>query len=346
MEHTDCDIFYDAVSEPVKALSGPLLLKEVNLYVEGQEGAKKALLGLFHDIALRKTGCKIPKENILLIGPSGCGKTYLVNTFCRLQDVPFAVVDSPSVTGAGYRGEDIEQGLERLIASADGDIKKAENGILFFDEFDKLLIHSNDSASPETVQAQLLKMAEGELIDLNDHGKPSQRREKPCINTENITFLFAGAFTSQEKERSSHIGFTKEETKDEGDDYDFLIESGFSPEMAGRIHRIIRMEPLTKENYVNILRDKKDSIIKQYEQAFSYDDVILSVDREVYSLAAEEAVKRNLGVRGLTHVFQEIFDEIRYEVIMDSRIDMCHITRESFLKRKAVLHRREEEMEM
>ena len=312
------------------------MMEKLNKKVVGQEEAKKALIVIVRDIMMRRTGLGIPKTNILLMGPSGCGKTFLIQNICDMAGVPFAVVNMPAVTGAGYRGEDIENGLERLIKNADGDLWEAENGILFLDEFDKLLIKDGDNASSATVQAQLLKMIEGEEIDLNAHGRSSDR-DKPTIDTSNITFIFAGAFTDFEIKKDNVVGFGQNNEIEEKkkDQYEELIDMGFSQELCGRIDRIVKMNGLDKEGLTHIA----DAITEEYRSVFSYDGVKLIVDTKAKEEAAKEAEKKGLGARGVDQIFKKIFDEARYDIAVDGQVTACRITKESIFSEKAELIR-------
>lgn len=309
------------------------IMEKLNEKVVGQEEAKKALTIAVRDIMLRRMGLSVPKTNILLMGPSGCGKTYLIQNICELASVPYAIINMPSVTGAGYRGEDIESGLERLIEDADDDLSDAENGIVFLDEFDKLLIKDGDNASSATVQAQLLKMIEGEKIDLNVHGR-ERDKTKPTIDTSNITFIFAGAFTDFEVKEDNVVGFGRSEKEEvPKDQYEELVKMGFSRELCGRIDRVVKMNGLTENELVEV----SDKLIDEYKNIFRYDGVILKVDEQAKKKAAEDAIKKNLGTRGMEQIFKKIFDEARFEIAIDPSISLCRVTKDSISSGKAVL---------
>lgn len=307
--------------------------------VAGQEEAKKALAVLGFDIELRMYGFSVMKTNILLKGPSGCGKTYLIQTLCDILGIPFGTIDAPSVTGAGYRGEDLEQGLERLYANSGKDLELAQHGIVFIDEFDKLLIDDVHGSS-ENVRAQLLKMIEGEVINLNDHGRNGSSG-KPTIDTSNITFILAGAFSFlKEYKRNNVVNFGKGSTfvSAEADAYESLTRAGFSPELIGRISRVVCLNPLTENDLIDIMTIKKDSLLRRYNQMFDDMGVALSVEMESLQLAAEEAVEQGFGARGLNHIFKELLDDARFEVLCHPELySECVITPESFRDRKALL---------
>ncbi len=296
---------------------------ELDKYVIGQEEAKKSIAALSWDIQLSMAGLPVSKNNYLITGPTGSGKSYLIKNIAKILKVPFASVDASALTGAGYRGEDVEQVLERLCAVSD-DISDAEHGIVFVDEFDKLLIDNNRDSSSLLVQSEFLKMIEGEVIDLNDHGKPSQMRKKPIINTSHITFIFAGAFSFIEKKKERVIGFydSKDNNEISSDEfYDF----GIMPELMGRITRVLHLNKLTREDYINILLSSKESIIKEYKKLLSYSGVSLEVDKTVIEMIADNAVKKDFGARGLNHVLENIFEEIKYEIPSDNTITKCRV---------------------
>lgn len=322
-----------------KILSVAQIMERLDEKVAGQEEAKKALAVLGFDKELQIYGFSVMKTNILLKGPSGCGKTYLIQTLCDILGLPFGTIDAPSVTGAGYRGEDLEQGLERLIANSSNNMRLAQNGIVFIDEFDKLLI-DDDHGSSETVRAQLLKMIEGETINLNDHGRNGSSG-KPTIDTTNITFILAGAFSFlKEYKRNNVVNFGKDSTfvSAETDAYESLTRAGFSPELIGRISRVVCLNPLTENDLIDILTIKKGSLLSRYIQMFDDMGVSLSVSMDSLQLAAAEAVEQGFGARGLNHIFKEILDDARFEILLHPGLySECVITPESFLERKALL---------
>lgn len=298
--------------------------RNLDRYVIGQEEAKKALSVAAYGILSRRTGKYIPKENILLVGPTGTGKTYLIETLCHLYDIPFAICDASRLTGNGYRGEDVDQVLERLCQCDTQEkidpvhLKAAENGLIFIDEFDKVAGGRHEDRSDEMVQSEFLKMAEGTAIDLNDHGKPV-RRNKPIINTKNITFVFAGAFLDM-KSPVSTIGFEKELCGKEEiisnkrNLRQRLIEYGISRELLGRIAEIITLSPLTKEDLYKVLTESNGSVLLSYQKLFEEEGCTLDFKDYAIEELCDMALSSDIGARGLNEAIAEALKEARFIV--------------------------------
>ena len=320
-------------------------------YVVGQEKAKKtisvAVYNHYKRIASDNSdGVEIEKSNMLLIGPTGSGKTYLVKTLARLLNVPLAIADATSLTEAGYIGDDIESVLSKLLAAAGNDVEKAERGIVFIDEIDKIAKKKNSNnrdVSGESVQQELLKMLEGSVMEV-PVGSGSKNAMVPMttIDTRNILFICGGAFPDLEdiiKERlteKSTIGF-QADLKDRFDKEENLISRvqmedlrrfGMIPEFLGRLPIVVTLEALTKEFLVRILQEPKNAILKQYEKLLAMDEVQLSFDPGALEVIAEQAMARKTGARALRAILEEYMLDIMYEIPKDPNIGKVTITRD------------------
>jgi ATP-dependent Clp protease ATP-binding subunit ClpX len=287
---------------------------------------------------------EIEKSNMLMLGPTGCGKTYLVKTIARLLDVPLAITDATTLTEAGYIGDDVESVLSKLLAAADNDVDKAERGIVFIDEIDKIAkkkeTRSRD-VSGESVQQGLLKLLEGADIEV-PVGSGSKNAMTPVttMNTRNILFICGGAFPDIEdiiKQRLSKqttMGFNSE-LKDKYDNdknilrevtIEDLREYGMIPEFLGRLPVLFTLDALDKDMYIKILKEPKNAILKQYKKLLALDEVELLFDDSAYEAIAEEAMKRNTGARALRAIIEKFMLDIMYEIPRDDSIGRVTIT--------------------
>ncbi len=336
----------------IHSIPAPHKLKEsLDEFVIGQDYAKKVIsVAVYNHYKRVATGTQdeieIEKSNILLIGPTGSGKTYLVKTLAKLLDVPLAIADATSLTEAGYIGDDIESVISKLLAEADNDVEKAERGIVFIDEIDKIAkkkdTHHRD-VSGESVQQGLLKLLEGANVEV-PVGASSKNAMVPLttVNTRNILFICGGAFPELEnviKERlnqKSSMGF-QADLKDKYDKEPNLLSKvtvedlrnfGMIPEFLGRLPIICTMQELGQDMLVRILKEPKNAILKQYQKLLALDEVDLQFSDEALEAIAEEARKRDTGARALRAIIEEFMLDIMYEVPKDDNIGRVTITRE------------------
>lgn len=336
----------------IKDIPAPHKIKaQLDEYVIGQEHAKKAMAVAVYNHYKRVAthtmdDIEIEKSNMLMIGPTGSGKTYLVKTLARLLDVPLAIADATSLTEAGYIGDDIESVLSKLLAAADNDVEKAERGIVFIDEIDKLAKKRNASqrdVSGESVQQGLLKLLEGSEVEV-PVGANSKNAMVPLetINTKNILFICGGAFPDLEeiiKERlnkHSSMGFIAD-LKDKYDGEKDLLSKvtvedirkfGMIPEFIGRLPVIFTLQGLNEEMLVKILKEPKNAIIKQYQKLLALDEVKLEFDEDALRSIAAKAMKKDTGARALRSIIEEFMLDIMYEIPKDDNIGQVTITKD------------------
>ena len=336
----------------IKSIPAPHKIKAgLDEYVIGQEYAKKVIsVGVYNHYKRVATGTmdeiEIEKSNMLMIGPTGSGKTYLVKTLAKLLDVPLAIADATSLTEAGYIGDDIESVVTKLLAAADNDVQRAEQGIIFIDEIDKIAKKKNTNqrdVSGESVQQGMLKLLEGSDVEV-PVGANSKNAMVPLetVNTRNILFICGGAFPGLEdiiKERlnkQASIGF-RADLKDKYDNDPNILDKvtiedirsfGMIPEFIGRLPIIFSLQGLTKDMLVKILKEPKNAILKQYQKLLALDEVQLEFEDGALEAIAERALEKKTGARALRAIIEEIMLDIMYEIPKDDNIGKVTITRE------------------
>lgn len=335
----------------IKDIPAPHKIKaQLDEYVIGQDYAKKVIsVAVYNHYKRVATGTmdeiEIEKSNMLMIGPTGCGKTYLVKTLARLLDVPLAITDATSLTEAGYIGDDIESVVSKLLAAADNDVEKAERGIIFIDEIDKIAKKKNTTSrdvSGESVQQGLLRLLEGAEVEV-PVGANSKNAMVPLttVNTKNILFICGGAFPDLEElvkqrlNKKSSMGFSAD-LKDKYDKEKNILSKvtvedikkfGMIPEFVGRLPIIYTLEGLTKEMMVEILKEPKNAILKQYQKLLELDEVKLEFDDGALEAIAEKALLKETGARALRSIIEEFMLDIMYEIPKDDNIGRVTITK-------------------
>ena len=336
----------------IRNIMPPHKIKEkLDEYVVGQEHAKKVMsVAVYNHYKRVATGTmdeiEIEKSNMLMIGPTGCGKTYLVKTLARLLDVPLAITDATSLTEAGYICDDIVSVVSKLLAAADNDVERAERGIIFIDEIDKIAKKKNTNSrdvSGESVQQGMLKLLEGAEVEV-PVGANSKNAMVPLatVNTKNILFICGGAFPDLEEiikqrlNKKTSIGYSAE-LKDKYDKEKNILNRvtvedikkfGMIPEFIGRLPVIFTLEGLTKEMMVKILSEPRNAILKQYQKLLELDEVQLAFDQGALEAIAEKAMEKETGARALRAIIEEFMLDIMYEVPKDDNIGRVIITRE------------------
>ena len=336
----------------IRKIPAPHKIKaRLDEYVVGQEYAKKAMsVAVYNHYKRVAAGAaddiEIEKSNMLMIGPTGSGKTYLVKTLARLLDVPLAITDATSLTEAGYIGDDIESVVSKLLAAADNDVEKAEQGIIFIDEIDKIAKKQNSNqrdVSGESVQQGMLKLLEGSDVEV-PVGANSKNAMVPLttVNTKNILFICAGAFPDLEGiirerlQKKTSMGFNAELKDKYENDKDILskvtVEDlrkfGMIPEFLGRLPIIFTLKGLDKDMLVKILKEPKNAILKQYQKLLALDEVRLDFNNDALEAIAEKAMKKDTGARALRAIIEEFMLDIMYEIPKDDSIGEVIITRE------------------
>ena len=346
---------YTAENDQEINLLKPAQIKEfLDEYVIGQDEAKKALAVAVYNHYKRITSGKyldveLQKSNILMLGPTGSGKTMLAQTLARLLNVPFAIADATSLTEAGYVGEDVENILLKIIQAAEYDIKKAEYGIIYIDEIDKITRKSENASitrdvSGEGVQQALLKILEGTVASVPPQGgRKHPHQELLQIDTTNILFICGGAFEGLEKIIESRldrkgIGFNSELGEKEQHNVgevlknafpQYFIKFGMIPEFMGRVPVVVSLDELDKDALVRILTEPKNAIIKQYQGLFGLDDVELTFTPEAVEAIADKTIKRKTGARGLRAIMENVMMDLMFKIPSDETIATCTITKDT-----------------
>ncbi len=334
----------------LKTIPAPHIMKaQLDEYVIGQDYAKKVISVAVYNHYKRvltdtMDDIEIEKSNMLMIGPTGSGKTYLVKTIARLLNVPLAITDATTLTEAGYIGDDVESVLSKLLAAADNDVERAEQGIVFIDEIDKIAKKRNTNSrdvSGESVQQGLLKILEGAQVEV-PVGAGSKNAMVPMttINTKNILFICGGAFPDIEDiikarlNKQSSLGF-RADLKDKYDNdanilkkvtIEDLREFGMIPEFLGRLPVIYTLDALDKDMMIQILKEPKNAILKQYQKLLSLDEVDLRFDDSAYEAIAEKAMEKKTGARALRAIIEEFMLDIMYQIPRDDSIGRVTIT--------------------